>query len=59
MLGRLMTEGGGIADAIKQGVGSEADVKREGFGLCDEREATLGEDQRVDAGGDEIVKQVA
>ena len=51
-------DGGGVADAFKQVVGNETDVKLTGVGLSDEGVAALGEDQGVDAGGDEVVEQM-
>lgn len=55
---RAMIEGGGIADAFKEVVGNETDVKLAGLGLRDEGVASLGDDQGVDAGGNEIVEQM-
>lgn len=52
-------EGGGLADGLKQVVGNETDVKPAVAGLGDEAVAAFGKDQGVDAGGDQIVEQVA
>ena len=55
---RSMIEGGGVADAFKEVVGTETEMKLAGLGLRDEGVAAFGDDQGVDPGGDEIVEQM-
>ena len=56
---RSVFDGGDVADTFKQIVGNETNVKLAGLGLRDEEVAALGEDQGIDAGGNEIVEQMA
>jgi hypothetical protein len=50
-------EGGGVKDGGEQVVGNEADVEVAGACQGDEDVTAFGEDQGVDAGGDEVVEQ--
>ena len=59
MPSRTVLHSGSNADAFKQIVGNEPDVKLASLRLSDEGMAALGEDQGVDAGDDEIVEQMA
>lgn len=52
-------QGGSLADAFDQVVGNETHVKPTVVRLGDEAGVTFGKDQGVDAGGDQIVEQVA
>lgn len=51
--------GGSDANAFKQVSGNETNAKLAGVRLGDQGIAVLGENQGIDAGGDEIVEQIA